>query len=30
MKLHGGEISLQNRFIQQGAEARLRFPLNVK
>ena len=30
MKLHGGEMSLQNRFIQQGAEARLRFPLNVK
>ena len=30
MKLHGGEVSLQNRFIQQGAEARLRFPLNVK
>jgi two-component system sensor histidine kinase CreC len=30
MKLHGGEVSLQNRFIQQGAEARLRFPLSVK
>ena len=30
MKLHGGEVSLQNRFIQQGAEARLRFPLNVR
>lgn len=30
MKLHGGEVSLQNRFIQQGAEARLRFPLNAK
>ncbi|MDB4598670.1 ATP-binding protein [Candidatus Pseudothioglobus singularis] len=30
MKLHGGEVSLQNRFIQQGAEARLRFPLIVK
>ena len=27
MKLHGGEVSLQNRFIQQGAEAKLRFPL---
>ena len=30
MKLHGGEVSLQNRFIQQGAEAKLRFPLNLK
>jgi two-component system sensor histidine kinase CreC len=30
MKLHGGEVSLQNRFIQHGAEAKLRFPLNIK
>ena len=30
MKLHGGEVSLQNRFIHQGAEARLRFPVNLK
>ena len=30
MKLHGGEIILQNRFIQQGAEAKLRFPINLK
>ena len=30
MKLHGGEVSLQNRFIQQGAEAKLRFPINLK
>jgi len=30
MKLHGGEVSLQNRFIQKGAEAKLRFPLNLK
>ena len=30
MKLHGGEVSLQNRFIQQGAEAKLRFPINSK
>ena len=30
MKLHGGEVSLQNRFIQQGAEAKLRFPINIK
>ena len=27
MKLHGGEITLQNRFIQKGAEAKLRFPI---
>ena len=26
MQLHGGEITLQNRFLQEGAEARLRFP----
>ncbi len=30
MKLHGGEVTLQNRFIQQGAEAKLRFPINSK
>ena len=30
MKLHGGEVSLQNRFIQQGAEAKLRFPIHLK
>ncbi|MBE28858.1 histidine kinase [bacterium] len=30
MKLHGGEVSLQNRFIQQGAEAKLRFPTILK
>ena len=30
MKLHGGEVSLQNRFIHQGAEAKLRFPINLK
>ena len=28
MKLHGGEVTLQNRFIQRGAEAKLRFPIN--
>ena len=28
MKLHGGEITLQNRFIQKGAEAKLRFPIS--
>ena len=27
MQLHGGEITLQNRFLQGGAEARLRFPI---
>ena len=30
MQLHGGEVTLQNRFIQQGAEAKLRFPINLK
>ena len=30
MKLHGGEVTLQNRFIQHGAEAKLRFPINPK
>ena len=30
MQLHGGEVILQNRFIQKGAEAKLRFPLNLK
>ncbi|MBT4245265.1 MAG: histidine kinase [Gammaproteobacteria bacterium] len=30
MQLHGGEVTLQNRFIQQGAEAKLRFPANIK
>ena len=30
MKLHGGEVTLQNRFIQQGAEAKLRFPVSSK
>ena len=30
MKLHGGEVTLQNRFIQHGAEAKLRFPVNPK
>jgi len=30
MQLHGGEVTLQNRFIQQGAEAKLRFPVNIK
>ena len=28
MQLHGGEITLQNRFLQEGAEARLRFPFD--
>jgi len=28
MKLHGGEVTLQNRFIQHGAEAKLRFPIS--
>lgn len=28
MQLHGGEITLQNRFLQEGAEAKLRFPFN--
>ncbi|MGE4570334.1 MAG: two-component system sensor histidine kinase CreC [Gammaproteobacteria bacterium] len=28
MQLHGGEITLQNRFLQEGAEAKLRFPLD--
>ncbi|MDP7618576.1 MAG: ATP-binding protein, partial [Arenicellales bacterium] len=27
MQLHGGEITLNNRFLQSGAEAKLRFPL---
>ncbi len=30
MQLHGGEVTLQNRFIQHGAEAKLRFPINAK
>jgi two-component system sensor histidine kinase CreC len=30
MQLHGGEITLNNRFLQAGAEAKLRFPLIVK
>ena len=30
MQLHGCEVTLQNRFIQQGAEAKLRFPINLK
>ncbi len=30
MQLHGGDVTLQNRFIQQGAEAKLRFPINTK
>ncbi len=29
MQLHGGEISLKNRLLQQGAEAKLRFPLSL-
>jgi len=28
MQLHGGEITLQNRFLQEGAEAKLRFPFD--
>jgi two-component system sensor histidine kinase CreC len=28
MQLHGGEIKLDNRFLQGGAEAKLRFPLS--
>jgi len=28
MQLHGGEITLKNRLLQNGAEARLRFPLS--
>jgi two-component system sensor histidine kinase CreC len=28
MKLHGGQISLKNRFMEDGAEAILKFPLN--
>ncbi|MCS5634737.1 MAG: ATP-binding protein, partial [Candidatus Marinimicrobia bacterium] len=28
MQLHGGEITLKNRLLQNGAEAKLRFPLN--
>ena len=28
MQLHGGEITLKNRLLQQGAEAKLRFPLS--
>ncbi len=27
MQLHGGEITLNNRFLQDGAEAKLRFPI---
>ena len=27
MQLHGGEITLKNRLLQQGAEAKLRFPI---
>jgi two-component system sensor histidine kinase CreC len=30
MQLHGGEITLNNRFFQAGTEAKLRFPLTVK
>ena len=30
MQLHGGEITLNNRFLQSGAEAKLRFPLTNK
>ena len=28
MQLHGGEITLKNRLLQDGAEAKLRFPLS--
>ena len=28
MQLHGGEITLKNRVLQNGAEAKLRFPLS--
>jgi len=28
MQLHGGEITLKNRLLQNGAEAKLRFPLS--
>ena len=28
MQLHGGEITLKNRLLQKGAEAKLRFPLS--
>jgi len=28
MQLHGGEITLKNRLLQNGAEARLRFPVS--
>ncbi len=28
MQLHGGEITLKNRLLQNGAEVKLRFPLN--
>ena len=28
MRLHGGEITLKNRLLQKGAEAKLRFPLS--
>jgi two-component system sensor histidine kinase CreC len=27
MQLHGGEVTLKNRLLQQGAEAKLRFPI---
>jgi len=28
MQLHGGEVTLKNRLLQDGAEAKLRFPLS--
>jgi len=28
MQLHGGDITLKNRLLQDGAEAKLRFPLS--
>jgi len=27
MQLHGGEVTIKNRLLQEGAEAKLRFPL---
>jgi len=27
MQLHEGEVTLKNRLLQQGAEAKLRFPI---
>jgi hypothetical protein len=27
MQLHKGEVTLKNRLLQQGAEAKLRFPI---